>query len=113
MTALVLARVLGDTGDALIVGAFVLSLFTAGSDSEIILTFTAIACWLAGDILSGDWTWAVADVALAVYAIWTNRRNRRRGRRGVTMLGEKSRAVIAGMVERVRESARPVPGRAG
>jgi hypothetical protein len=59
--------------------------------------------------IQGQWPWAVLDAANAGVAIvlwWLSRRRRKRAPRAY---GEKSAALVAALVAKVREAARPRP----
>jgi hypothetical protein len=62
--------------------------------------------WMASDVMNRDW-FGVA-ISAACIAFLLGRDFWKRGKRAARQLGEKSRAVVAGLVERMRESA-PVP----
>jgi hypothetical protein len=82
-----------------------------GAPGVRLARFVAWACLIAGSALIGNPAGTAvggAGLALELWDWWRNRRNRRR-RRALAALGHKARAVIAGMVERVREAWQPVP----
>jgi len=62
----------------------------------------------AGDIMLHAWAWAAFAAGLAVMAAWLWwRGGRGKRRRAARELGAKSRALVAGLVARAREGARP------
>jgi membrane protein implicated in regulation of membrane protease activity len=70
----------------------------------------AAAADTVGLAVTGYGSWALASVAsagLALFLWWLSRRRRKRAPR---MYGAKSRALVAALVRRVRETAVPRPG---
>jgi hypothetical protein len=72
-----------------------------------VLTIAANVAWIASDVMTRDWFGVAIGAACIAFILGRDFWNKR-GRKTAKVIGDKSRAVIAGMREKMRESA-PVP----
>lgn len=126
----VLAVLLADLGTALMfaflalmVAAVILGLLGRWEhlhtfDAAISLVLgSGLMSFAVSNLLAGDWVGALVSTVLAVVVLWDwwNRRRKRKDRAPLA-LGAKIKAIIDGMVRKVREAGkprlvlRPVPG---
>jgi hypothetical protein len=77
-----------------------------------VLTIAANTAWLVSDLLYRDWFGVAVSAACLALVLGRDFWNKR-GKRVARQLGAESRALVAGLVERVRETAAPVPEGAG
>jgi O-antigen/teichoic acid export membrane protein len=76
------------------------------SDGLLVVGYTLSAIWSAA---SGDVAGAVFGSFLAALFAWLWWRNRRRRDRAPRSIGDKTRRIIAALVAKVREAAKPRP----
>lgn len=73
-----------------------------------LLSAAGMGLVLVEDALSGAWpgvAMSAAMIAVILGSDWWNRR----GRKVAKVIGERGRAVIAGLVEKVRDAGSPLP----
>jgi hypothetical protein len=73
----------------------------------LLLADTALLC--AASVTARLWLQLGANLAMATWLAWLLWRGRRRGKRAPRAYGAKSRALLAALVARAREAARPRP----
>jgi hypothetical protein len=112
VTGAALGHALFWTSLAIMVMASLRGLFVRESEEELLLRAIAWAVQVASGIVTGDAFWAGFSALMLGWAVWDWWRRRKKRRRRLTSIGEKTRALIAGMVERMRESAEPTPQKA-
>lgn len=84
-----------------------------GGQAWLTLAVAANAAFVLADVLNRAWPWAAWNACVIAVLLgwdWWNRK----GKRAAKALGAKSAALVAGLVERVREAGGAVPeGAAG
>lgn len=72
------------------------------------LTVAGLGLVMAAGVLLGQWL-NVAVLAVAIAIVLGSDWRNRRGRKVAKAIGERGRAVIAGLVEKVRDAGPPLP----